>query len=117
GERGSQVWAVCLGRALPVGADRVPAVAEALDIRVAILRDDSGDALGVVDREPEACRRAVIKNIHCESIEPDDFCKAFVQTSYVVECVTEFLSRRHVGLAEAGKVRRNDMKSVGEERN
>src|SRR5262249_44121691 len=55
-KKGAQGRAVCFGRVLPVCADRGPAVAEALDIRIAILRDDGGDALGVLHREAEAYR-------------------------------------------------------------
>jgi hypothetical protein len=39
-KKGAKGFAVCFGRVFPIGADRLPAVAEALDIRIAVLRDD-----------------------------------------------------------------------------
>src|SRR5262249_34270793 len=58
-KKGAEGSAVCFRRVLPVGADRGPAVAEPLEIRIAILRDDRGDALGVPHREAETSRRAI----------------------------------------------------------
>jgi hypothetical protein len=67
-KKGAQRRAVCVGRVLPVGADRVPAVAEALDIGIAVLRDDGGDALGVPRREAETGRRAIVEDIDGEAV-------------------------------------------------
>jgi len=47
-------------------------------------------------------------------IESDDLGEALDHLRYVVECVIELLSRRHVGLAEAGKVRRDHVELIGE---
>src|SRR5262249_5512592 len=49
-----------------------------------------------------------------EAIESDDLRETLDHPSYVVECVFELLSRRHVGLTEAGKVRRDHVKFFGE---
>src|SRR5262249_57948007 len=103
-------------RVLPVRPDRTPAIAETFLIGVAILRDDGRDPLGVADGEPAACRRAVVKDIDREAAEADNLFEALDHASDVVERVAEFFSRRHVGLTEPGKVRRDDMKSVGEQR-
>ena len=70
----------------------------------------------MADREPEARRRAVVKDIHCKPIESDDFGEAVDHAGNIVERVAEVFSRRHIGLTEPGKVRRGNMKSVGEER-
>src|SRR5262249_6068456 len=96
--------------------DRSPALAETLLVGVTVLRDDGGDPLGVVDSEPEACRRAVVEDVYCKPIEADDLGKAVDDARDVVEGIAECLTRRHVGLTKSGKVRRNDRKSVGKER-
>src|SRR6202044_1365942 len=98
------------------GPDRSPAVAEAFLVGVAVLRNDGGYPLGMTGGESEAGRRAVVKDIHGKAIEADDFAKALDHASDLVERVIELISGRHVGLTEPGKVRRDHMKSVGEER-
>jgi len=70
----------------------------------------------MADGEPEARRRAVVEDVHCKPVEADDFGKAVDHASDVVERVTEFVSRRHIGLTEPGKVRRDDVKPVGQQR-
>src|SRR5262249_35106613 len=105
------------GRVLPVCADRPPAVAEALDIRIAILRDDGGDPLGVPHRKAETSRRAIVEDIDGEAVEPDHFGEAVNDPRDVVEGVAELGPFRHVRLAKAGQIGRNHMKSVGELRN
>jgi len=80
------------------------------------LRDDGGYPLGVADGEPEARRRAVVEDVDGKPIEADDLGKATDHARDVVERIFEFFPWRHVGLAEPGKVRRDDMKSVGEAR-
>src|SRR6516165_11268241 len=70
-KQGAQRFAVCFGWVMPVCADRLPAVPEALDIRVAVLRDDRGDALGVPHREAETSRRAIVEDIDGEAAKSD----------------------------------------------
>jgi hypothetical protein len=70
----------------------------------------------VTDGESEACGRAIVKDVHCKPIEADDLGKAVDYVGDVVERVTELFSWRLVGLTEPGKVRRDDMKSVGKQR-
>ncbi len=70
----------------------------------------------MADSEPEACRRAIVEDIHGKPIEADDLGKAADDAGNVVERVREFLSRRHIGLTEPGKVRRDDVKPVGQQR-
>jgi hypothetical protein len=106
-----------LRRILPVCADRVPAVAEALDIRIAILRDDGGDALGVPHREAETSRRTIVEGIDGEAVESDYFSEAVDSPRDVVEGVAELGPVRHVRLAKPGQIGRNDMKSVRDLRN
>src|SRR5215813_8963980 len=104
-------------RLSPVGADRVPAIAETLDIRIAILRDDGSDALGVLHREAETSRRAIVEDIDGEAVKSDHFSEAVNSLRDVVEGVAELAPFRHVRLAKPGQIGRNHMKSVGELRN
>src|SRR5260370_31389279 len=107
---------VRLRRVLPVGPDRAPAVAQTFLVGVAVLRDDGSDPLGVMDGEPEARRRAVVEDVHGKPVEAGDLGKAVDHAGDVVERVMEFFSSWHVGPTEPGKVRRDDMKPVREER-
>src|SRR5258708_27274033 len=112
-EEGAERLSVRLRRVLPIRPDRSPALAETFLVGIAVLRDDGGDPLGAADSEPEARRRTIVKDIDREAAEADDFGKAFDHTGNVVQRVTEFLPRRHVGLTETRKVGCDDMKSVG----
>jgi hypothetical protein len=49
-EHGTERIAVFLGRVLPIGPDRVPTIAQALDISVAVLRDNGLDTFGMLYR-------------------------------------------------------------------
>src|SRR4029077_9384747 len=97
----------------PIGPDRSPAVAEALHIGVAVLRDDGCDALRMAHGKPETRRCAVVEDIDGKAIEPDDFGEALNHLGDIVEGIFECIARRHVGLAESGKVRSDYVKSVG----
>src|SRR5215831_6890404 len=70
----------------------------------------------MADGEPEAGRRAVVEDVHRKLIEAYDLGEAVDHVGNVVECVSEFFSRRHVGSTEPRKVRRDHKKSVGEQR-
>lgn len=70
----------------------------------------------MTERKPETSRRAVIENVDRETVEADHFGEAFDHAREIVERVTEAFARRHVGLAEAGKVGRHDMKPVRQQR-
>src|SRR5215813_10684363 len=115
-EEGAERCSVRLRRVLPIGTDRSPALAETFLVRVAVLRDDGRDPLGVADGKPEARGRAVVKNIKREAIEADDFRKPLDDAGDVVERVAEFIAWRHVRLTEAGKVGRDHVKSVSKKR-
>src|SRR5260370_42052874 len=115
-EEGAERVSVRLWWGLPVGLDWAPALDKTFLVGVAVLRDDGNYPLRVADGEPEACRCAVVEDVHCKPIEADDLGKAVDHTGDVVERVTEFFSWRHIGLTEPRKVRRDDMKSVAEER-
>src|SRR6202011_4841838 len=65
------------------------------------------------NRRATACRQVTPQDVDCKPIEADDLGKTVDDAGNIVECVSEFFSRRHVGLTEPRKVRRDDMKSVG----
>ena len=75
-EESAQRLAVGRRRVLPIGPDRIPAVAQALLVGVAVLRDDRGDPLRMLDREPEPGRRAVVEHIDGVAVEADDLGEA-----------------------------------------
>ena len=70
-EEGAQRLTVCGRSVLPIGPDRIPAVAQALLISVAVLRDDRGDPIRMLDREPEPGRRAIVERIDGVAVEAD----------------------------------------------
>src|SRR5262249_20400613 len=115
-EEGAERHSVRLRRILPVGPNRSPAVTETLLVGVAVLRNDGGYPLRMADGEPETCWRAVVEDVHRKLIEAYDLGEAVDHAGNVVECVSEFFSRRHVGLAEPRKVRRDHKESVCEQR-
>ena len=65
-EECTQRRAIGLGRIFPIGLDRVPTFAQAFLIRVAVLRDDRSDALGVFQRDTKTGRRAVVEDVDRE---------------------------------------------------
>ena len=71
GEESAEGGAVFRGRLPPILLDRVPALTEALFVGIAILRNDGADAFGMVCREAQADRRAVIEDVDREAIESD----------------------------------------------
>src|SRR5262249_58959508 len=64
--------AILRRRLLPVALDRVPASAQPLLIRVAVLRDDRSDSLRVTRREAEADRCAIVEDVDGMTGEPSD---------------------------------------------
>src|ERR1700691_5302407 len=75
-QEGAQRLAVGRRGVLPIGPDRVPAVAEPLHIGVAILGDDRSDPVRMPDGEPEPGWRAIVEHVDGVAIEPDYFGKA-----------------------------------------
>src|SRR5260370_6536305 len=98
---------------LPIGPDRVPAVAQPLLIGVAFLRGDRGERVRMLHREREAGRRAVVEDIDGIAIEADDLGEAVDRGRDLVEAMA---AARHVGVAESRQVWGNDVEAIGQER-
>ena len=98
---------------LPIGPDRLPAVAQALLVGVAVLGDDRGDPVRMPDGEPEPGRRAVVEHIDGVAVEADDLGEA---VDRVRDPVERGALIRHIGVAEARQVGGDDMDAVGEQR-
>jgi DNA-binding CsgD family transcriptional regulator len=107
---------VGLRRVLPVGLDGIPAGPQALLVRVAILGNDRGDALGVPGRDAESHWRTVVEHVEREAVEAEHLRPAIDDLREMVERVVEVTPRRHVRLAEPGQVWGDDMEPVGEQR-
>jgi len=67
-------------------------------------------------REPEAGRSAVVEHVNRETVEADDFGKALDDIGEGVERIGKPVPRRHVRLAEAWQVRRDDVEAIRQER-
>jgi hypothetical protein len=107
---------VGLRRVLPVRLKGSPAVAQPFLVGVAVLGDDRRDALGVPGRDPEPDRRAVVEHVQGEAIETEHLGEAVDNVGDALERVAEVRSGGHVRFTEAGQVRGNDVKPVGEQR-
>ena len=67
-EKCTQRQAILFRRLLPVFLDRIPTLAETFFIRVAVLRDDRGDSLGVRKSQTKADGSAIIENVDGEAV-------------------------------------------------
>jgi hypothetical protein len=91
-------------------------VAETLLIRIAVLADDRGHPLGVLHRQLQADRRAVVEDIHCIASEADRIDETTQHPGELVEAVGELSPWRSLGLAEPRKVRRDHAVAVRQQR-
>jgi hypothetical protein len=95
---------------------RVAHGSEIVFVGIAVLRNDGSYPLGMAESEPEPDWCSVVEDVRRKPTKAGDLGEAVDHAGNIVECVSEFLSRRHAALAEAGEIRRDHMKSVGEER-
>ena len=100
----------------PIGLDRIPERLEPFLIGVAVLHDEGGDALGMLEREPVADRRAVIHEIDRIVLDAELRQQAVDDVGVVAERVGERLVIGRGALAEARIVRRDDMVAIRERR-
>jgi hypothetical protein len=70
----------------------------------------------MLQRDAKTGRRAIVKDVDCEVLEPDHLGEAINHLGDVIERVGECVPRRHVGLAEAGQIGSHDAKAIGEKR-
>src|SRR5262249_50026056 len=93
-----------------------PAIAEAILVGIAVLRDDRRYPVRVLHGEPKSSRCAVIEYVDGITIKTNDLGETIDDAGDIVERVIEFFSWRHFGSTEPRKVRCDDIKSIGEER-
>src|SRR5271166_402751 len=96
-----QRLAIGLGRILPVGPDRIPAVAEPFFVGIAVLRNDRGDPVRMLHRQAETGRRTVIEDIDGVAIETDHFGETIDDVSDPIEAMAAV---GPVGIAKARQV-------------
>src|SRR6202042_3158649 len=89
---------------LPVGPDRIPAVAQSFFVGVAVLRNDRGDPFGMPDCKPETGWRAVVEYVDREAIETDHLGEALDDVGDIVERVLKTVPAEHVGPSESGQI-------------
>src|SRR5262249_8026077 len=98
---------------LPVGADRVPAVAQTLRIGVAVLRNDRSDPVRMLHGETEAYGSAVVEDVDRVAIEADHLGEAVDHLSHPVEAMT---ASWHLGISEARQVRSDEVEAIAQKR-
>ena len=97
----------------PVCLDRIPELLQSLFIGVAVLHDESGDALGMFQRQSPAHRSAVVHDVHGVALDAELIEQAVDQLGEAVERVGEFGPVRHVALAVARIVGCDHVIAVG----
>ena len=103
---------------LPVRLDRLPeVVVESLVVGVAVLHDDGGDPLRMLDSQTVADRCAVVLHVDGVLRQPELLGELVDHLRQVVERVSELVVRRHRAVAVAGIVRRDHVILVGQRGN
>src|SRR5262249_25518294 len=102
---------------LPIGADRVPSVAQSLLIGVSILRYDGRNPVRMFHGQTESGWGAIVEGIDREAAKPDHLSEAVNSARDVLEGVVELGPFWHVRLPKPGQIGGNHMKSIGEPRN
>src|SRR5215469_1100000 len=98
----------------PVFLNRVPALAQALLVSIAILRNDRGDSLWMRQCKTQSDRCAVIEDIYCVSVETDRLRELIDDIRDVGERVRKSLQVGRVRKTESGKVWRNQVVTIGQ---
>ena len=101
----------------PIALDRLPGVAEALFISVAVLRHDRRHSLGTLHRHAQTSGRSVIENVHGVLCEIQRIGKRQHRLCERIESVFIPALFRNNREPEARKIGRDDAVSVGEARN
>jgi hypothetical protein len=66
--------------------------------------------------DPEARRRAIVEDVQGEALQANDLGETVDDPGNVIKCVGEAAPRRHVRLAEARQVGRDDVEAIGQKR-
>src|SRR5215510_15384 len=101
----AQRRAVCFVWLFPVLLNRVPAFAQPFLVGIAVLRNDCGDPVRVLEGETETYRSSVVENIKCKPAEPDLLDEGANGFCQLLECVTVLLA--------IGCVRESKSREVG----
>ena len=99
----------------PEFADAFEGWREAFVVGVAGLGEDAGDPLGVFEGYQEPDWGAIVEDVDCELLEPDDLGEFVDCVGYVDECVGVIFRGWAGGIAETGVVRCDDVEFVGDE--
>src|SRR5215510_3439453 len=96
----------------PVLLNRVPAFAQPFLVGIAVLRNDCGDPVRVLQRKTETYRSSVVENIQCKTAEPnplDEGANGFCQ---LLECVAVLLAIGCVRKAKSRQIGSDDVITI-----
>src|SRR5262249_7036426 len=99
---------------LPISLDRVPAIAEALLVSVAVLRNDGSDSLRMGQRQTQADGSSVIEDVNGEAFEPNRLGETIDDLGEVFEGVAEVFAIGGLRESEAWQIRRDHAIAVGQ---
>ena len=100
----------------PIGLDRIPERLEPFLVGVAVLDDQRRDAIGMLERQPVADRRAVIHDVHRIAVDAELRQKTVDDVGVMGERVGERLVVGRGAFAEAWIVGRDDVVAIRERR-
>ena len=110
-------FAVFRRRLCPVAAPRSPGIAQTFEIRVAVLADDRGDALGMGEGQAETDGGAVIEDVERVAIQMQRLGESVDDLGEGIETIGETAAWGRLGVAEAGKVGGDHPELAGQFRN
>ena len=98
----------------PIGLDRVPELFEPFLIGIAVLHDEGGDALGMLEGETPAYGRAIVHHVHRVPFDTDLIEQSIDKLSETIEGVGKGCAVRHVALPVARVVGGDHVIAVGD---
>src|SRR5215469_7018373 len=101
----------------PVSPNRIPELLQSLFIGVAVLHNEPGHALGMLQGKPPSYGRAVVHNIHGVACNTELFEQTVNQLAEAVESISELASLWHITLAVSRIVRSDQTIAVCQGRN
>ena len=94
-------FAMSLGVIAPVCLDRIPELRQAFFVGVAVLHDESGHAIGMLQRKPPSDGSAVVHHVHREARDLKLAEQTVNQLAEAVEGVGELGVVRHIALVRS----------------